>query len=107
MVVDCLGAAQPPFRPGTLLHLRMQLISHNLAKTLLGRTVALAEKTGASAPGNCALPWTPTPLCGASGVEAPLTRLGHALWTAVGVAARQLGTPAEALMDLCSRALPR
>jgi hypothetical protein len=46
MVVDCIGAEQPPFRQGTLLNFRMQLISHNLAKTLLERTVALAEKTG-------------------------------------------------------------
>jgi hypothetical protein len=60
MVVDCLGAAQPPFRQGTLLNFRMRLITHNLAKTLLERTV------------------DPTPLFGASRVEDPRTLLGHA-----------------------------
>ena len=44
MVVDCLGAEQPPFRQGTLLNFRMRLIAHNLAKTLLEWTGAFAEK---------------------------------------------------------------
>ena len=46
MVLDCLGAEQPPFSQGTLFNFRMRLIAHNLDKTLLDRTVALAEKTG-------------------------------------------------------------
>jgi hypothetical protein len=32
MVVDCLGAEQPPFRQGTLLNFRMRLITHNLGE---------------------------------------------------------------------------
>jgi transposase-like protein DUF772 len=46
MVLDCLGAEQPPFSQGTLFNFRTRLIAHNLDKTLLDRTVALAEKTG-------------------------------------------------------------
>ena len=46
MVPDCLGAEHPPFSQGTLFNFRMRLITHNLDKTLLDRTVALAEHTG-------------------------------------------------------------
>src|SRR5713101_4366713 len=46
MVLDCLGAEHPPFSRGTLFHFRLRLIAHNLDKTLLDRTVALAEQTG-------------------------------------------------------------
>ena len=46
LVLDCLGAEHPPFSQGTLFNFRMRLIAHNLDKTLLDRTVALAEKTG-------------------------------------------------------------
>ena len=46
MVLDCLGAEQPPFSQSTLLNFRMRLIAYNLDKTLLDRTVALAEQTG-------------------------------------------------------------
>jgi len=45
MVLDGLGAAQPLFRQRTLFNFRMRLIAHNLDKTLLDRTVALAEPT--------------------------------------------------------------
>ena len=64
LVLDCLGAEQPPFSQGTLFNFRMRLIAHNLDKTLLDRTVALAEKPGGSVPGNCARSWTP-PRCSA------------------------------------------
>jgi hypothetical protein len=46
MVLDCLGAEQPPFSQGTLYNCRMRLIAHNLDKTLWDRTVAWAEHTG-------------------------------------------------------------
>jgi hypothetical protein len=79
MVVDCLGAEQPSFRQGTLLNFRMRFIAHNLAKTLLERTVALAEKTGGFGARQLRAALDSTPLFGASRVEDPLTLLGHAL----------------------------
>ena len=97
MVLDCLGAEQPPFSQGTLLNFRMRLIAHNLDKTLLERTVALAEKTGGFGARQVRAALDSTPLFGASRVEDTLTLLGHALRKAVGVAARELGTPAEVL----------
>ena len=54
-----------PFSQGTLFNFRMRLITHNLDKTLLDRTVALAEHTAASLPGNCARVLDSTPLFGA------------------------------------------
>jgi hypothetical protein len=33
MVLDCLGAEQPPFSQSTLFNFRMRLIAHNLDKT--------------------------------------------------------------------------
>jgi hypothetical protein len=84
MVLDCLGAEHPPFSQGTLCNFRMRLITHNLDKTLLDRTVALAEQTGGF---------------GAGRGEDTLHLLGHALRKAVGLAAQALDTSAEALVE--------
>src|SRR6266849_3985331 len=46
MVLDCLGAEQPPFSQGTLFNFRMRLMTHDLDTPLLDRTVALADNTG-------------------------------------------------------------
>ena len=99
MVLDYLGAEPPPCSQGTLLHFRLRLIAHNLAKTLLERTVALAEKTGGCGARQRCAALDSTPLFGASRVEDTLNLLGHALRKAVGVVARELGTSAEALVE--------
>src|ERR1700746_1267701 len=46
MVLDCLGADQPPSSQSTLWNFRLRLMAHNLDKILLERTVTLAEQTG-------------------------------------------------------------
>jgi hypothetical protein len=46
MVLDGRGAAQPSCSQGTLDNCRMRLIAHNLDKTVLERTGALAEQSG-------------------------------------------------------------
>src|SRR5215475_13196707 len=97
MVLDCLGAEQPPFSQGTLCNFRMRLIAHNLDKTLLDRTVALAEKTGGFGARQLWAVLDSTPLFGASRVEDTLNLLGHALRKAVGLAAQVLATSAEAV----------
>jgi len=58
-VLDGLGAEHPPFIPVRCSTSASRLIVHNLDKTLLDRTVALASRLEDSAPGNCAPPWTP------------------------------------------------
>jgi Transposase DDE domain/Transposase domain (DUF772) len=99
MVLDCLGAEQPPFSQGTLCNFRMRLIAHNLDKTLLDRTVALAETTGGFGARQLRAVLDSTPLFGASRVEDTLNLLGHALRKAVGLAAQELGTSTEAVVE--------
>src|SRR5919198_1228597 len=99
MVLDCLGAEQPPFSRGTLFHFRLRLIAHNLDKTLLDRTVALAEQTGGFGARQLRAALDSTPLFGAGRVEDTLNLLGHALRKAVGLAARELGASAEAILE--------
>ena len=99
MVLDCLGAEQPPFSQGTLFNFRMRLIAHNLDKTLLDRTVALAEQTGGFGARQLRAVLDSTPLFGAGRVEDTLNLLGHALRKAVGLAAQELGTSAEAVVE--------
>src|SRR2546421_5518187 len=99
MVLDCLGAEQPPFSQSTLLNFRMRLIAHNLDKTLLDRTVAFAETTGGFGARQLRAVLDSTPLVGAGRVEDTLNLLGHALCKAVGLAAQELGTSAEAVVE--------
>ncbi len=98
MVLDCLGVEQPPFSQGTLCNFRMRLIAHNVDKSLLERTVALAETTGGFGARQLRAALDSTPLFGAGRVEDTLNLLGHALRKAVGLAAQELGTSAEAIV---------
>jgi hypothetical protein len=99
MVLDCLGAEQPPFSQGTLCNFRMRLIAHDLDKVLLERTVALAEQTGGFGARQLRAALDSTPLVGAGRVEDTLNLLGHALRKAVGLAAAELETSATALIE--------
>ena len=98
LVLDGLGVEQPPFRQSTLCNVRMRLIAHNLDKTLLERTVAVAEQTGGCGTRQLRAVLDSTPLFGAGRVADTLHVLGHALRQAVGVTAQELGTSAEAVM---------
>jgi hypothetical protein len=98
LVLDCLGTEHPPFSQGTLLNFRMRLIAHNLDKTLLDRTVALAEKTGGFGARQLRAVLDSPPLFGAGRVEDTLNLLGHALRKAVGLAAQELGPSAPAVV---------
>jgi hypothetical protein len=99
LVLGCLGAEQPPFSQGTLFNFRMRLIAHDLDKTLLDRTVTLAEKTGGFGARQLRAVLDSPPLFGAGRVEDPLHLLGHALRKAVGLAAHALETSAEAVVE--------
>jgi hypothetical protein len=77
----------------------MRLIAHDLDKTLLDRTVTLAEKTGGFGARQLRAVLDSTPLCGAGRVEDTLNLLGHALRKAVGLAAHALETSAEAVVE--------
>src|SRR6516165_12747137 len=99
MVLDCLGAEQPPFSQGTLYNFRMRLMAHNLDKILLERTVTLAEQTGGFGARPLRAALDSTPLFGAGRVEDTLNLLGHAWRKEVGLAARALGASAEAILE--------
>ena len=99
MVLDCVGAAQPPFSPGTLFNFRMRLMAHNLDKTLLDRTVTLAEETGGFGARQRRAAPDSTPLFGAGRVEDTLTLRGHALRKAVGLVAQARGTSVDVLLE--------
>ena len=99
MVLDCLGAEQPPFSQGTLWNFRMRLMAHNLDKILLERNVTLAEQTGGFGARQLLAALDSTPLFGAGRGEHTLHLLGHAVRKAVGLAARALGVSAEALLE--------
>jgi Transposase DDE domain/Transposase domain (DUF772) len=99
MVLDCLGTAQPPFSQGTLCNFRLRLMAHNLDKTLLDRTVTLAEQTGGFGARPLRAALDSTPLFGASRVEDTLNLLGHALRKAVGLVAQALDTSVDVLLE--------
>jgi hypothetical protein len=46
LVLDCMGAEEPPFSKGTLVGFRRRLIEHELDRRLVERTVELAARTG-------------------------------------------------------------
>ena len=104
-VLDCLGAEHSPCSRGTLCHFRLRLIAHHLDKTLLDRTVALAEQTGGCGARQLRAALDSPPLFGAGRVEDTLTLLGQALRKAVGLAAKALGTSTEVLMADAGREL--
>ena len=105
MGLDCLGAEQPPFSQGTLCNFRLRLMAHNLDKSLRERPVTLAEQTGGFGAQQLRAALDSTPLFGAGRVEDTLHLLGHALRKAVDLAARALGTAAEALLEEASLVL--
>ena len=45
LVLDCMGAEEPPFSKGTLVGFRARLIEHDLDRRLVERTVELAART--------------------------------------------------------------
>jgi hypothetical protein len=77
----------------------MRLIAHTLDQTLLERTVAVAEQTGGFGARQLRAVLDSTPLFGAGRVEDTWNLLGHALRTAVGLAAQELGTSAVAVVE--------
>jgi hypothetical protein len=99
MVLDCLGAEQPPFSQGTLWNFRMRLMAHNLDNILLERTVTWAAQPGGVGARQLRAALDSTPLLGAGRVEDTLHLLGHAWRKAVGLAARARGVSAEAIRE--------
>jgi hypothetical protein len=87
LVLDCLGAEEPPFSKGTLVGFRKRLIEKNLDRRLIERTVELAARTGGFGARALRAALDSSPLWGAGRVEDTFNLVGHALRKALGVIA--------------------
>ena len=87
LVLDCLGAEEPPFAKGTLVGFRKRLIEHNLDRRLIERTVGLAAQTWGFGARALRAALDSSPLWGAGRVEDTFNLMGHALRKALGVIA--------------------
>ena len=87
LVLDCMGAEEPPFSKGTLVGFRKRLIEKNLDRRLVERTVELAAATGGFGARALRAALDSSPLRGAGRVEDTFNLMGHALRKALGVIA--------------------
>ena len=87
LVLDCLGAEEPPFSKGTLVGFRERLIERDLDRRLVERTVELAAATGGFGARALRAALDSSPLWGAGRVEDTFNLMGHALRKALGVIA--------------------
>jgi transposase len=87
LVLDCMGAEEPPFSKGTLAGFRKRLIERNLDRRLAERTVELAAVTGEFGARALRAALDSSPLWGAGRVEDTFNLMGHALRKALGVIA--------------------
>jgi transposase len=91
LVLDCMGAEEPPFAKGTLVGFRKRLIGKNLDRRLVERTVELAARTGEFGARALRAALDSSPLWGAGRVEDTFNLMGHALRKALGVIAAVQG----------------
>ena len=87
LVLDCMGAEEPPFSKGTLVGFRGRLIESDLDRRLVQRTVELAAATKGFGARALRAALDSSPLWGAGRVEDTFNLMGHALRKALGVIA--------------------
>src|SRR5690348_17272389 len=87
LVLDCMGAEEPPFSKGTLVGFRRRLIESDLDRRLVDRTVELAARTKGFGARALRAALDSSPLWGAGRVEDTFNLVGHALRKALGVIA--------------------
>ena len=87
LVLDCMGAEQPPFSKGTLVGFRKRLIEGDLDRRLIERTVQVAAGTRGFGAAALRAALDSSPLWGAGRVEDTFNLMGHALRKALGVIA--------------------
>jgi hypothetical protein len=109
MVLDVLGSDEPAFGQGTLVAFRERLLTHDMDRRLLERTVELAKETGAfdwkKVPKTLRLAVDSRPLTGAGKVEDTINLLGHAAKKLLATAAALTGHKAEALASSAGASL--
>jgi hypothetical protein len=77
LVLDCMGADEPPFAKGTLVGFRQRLIAKDLDRRLVERTVELAAATGGFGARALRAALDSSPLWGAGRVEDTFNLMGH------------------------------
>jgi hypothetical protein len=87
LVLDCMGAEEPPFSKGTLVGFRGRLIESDLDRRLVERTVEVAARTKGFGARALRAALDSSPLWGAGRVEDTFNLVGHALRKALGVIA--------------------
>src|ERR1019366_3373336 len=107
MVLDCLGAATPPFSQGGLLAFRERMIAHEMDRVLLDRTVALVrsgamtDAEGRSVSKALRAAIDSRPLAGAGKVEDTINLLGHAARSIVQLVSKLTDRTPE---EICRKA---
>lgn len=91
MLLDCLGEEDAPFSQGSLFNFRQRLISHDLDRRLLERSVELARRTKAFGARALRAAFDASPLFGAGRVEDTFNLIGHAARELLSSVARRLG----------------
>lgn len=95
MLLDTLGEDERPFSQGTLFNFRERLISADMDRRLLERTVELATKTREFSPKALRAAFDASPLFGAGRVEDTFNLIGHAARDLLGSAAKRLRLTVE------------
>lgn len=107
MVLDCIGAAEPPFSQGGLQAFRERMVAHEMDRVLLDRTVAfvrsgkLSEGEGRAVSKALRVAIDSRPLEGAGRVEDTINLLGHAARSIVRLVSTLTERTPE---DICRRA---
>jgi len=107
MVLDCLGASEPPFSQGALQAFRERMVAHEMDRALLERTVALVRDGVMSKAEGQALTKAvrvaidSRPLVGAGKVEDTINLLGHAARSIVQLVSKILDRDSA---DICRKA---
>jgi hypothetical protein len=107
MVLDCLGAAKPPFSQGALQAFRQRMVAHEMDRVLLDRTVmlvrsgALSEGEGRAMSKALRVAIDSRPLVGAGRVEDTINLLGHAARSIVQLVSKLTDRTPE---DICRKA---
>lgn len=93
LVLDCLGTTEAPFSQGVLVTFRERMIAHDLDRTLLARTIALAKRTGKFGWQHLQAALDSSPLLGAGRIEDTWNLVGRALGAVVTCAAKAVDRP--------------
>jgi Transposase DDE domain/Transposase domain (DUF772) len=101
LVLDCIDTQQAPFSKGTLVAFRQRLITGQMDRRLIERTIEVASQNRAFGPRALRAALDSSPLWGAGRVEDTYNLVGHALKKVMRVVADQQG---RELVDVAKEA---